>query len=106
MPNVFGKWCRPNYNSVVATFCHNISHNLDIQINDESHMLNLVYIADIIHEFKSLINDYENLKTGFKEVEASCFCVSGVLIPPSIAQGCEVVLRTLEKKSDKRKSAT
>src|SRR5699024_4341273 len=68
LPNVFGKWCKPNYNSVVATFCHNISHNLDIQINDENHMLNLVYIDDIIHEFKTLIDDYENLKTGFKEI--------------------------------------
>lgn len=68
LPNVFGKWSKPNYNSVVATFCYNISHNLDIQINDENHMLNLVYIDDIIHEFKSLINDFENLKTGFKVI--------------------------------------
>src|SRR5699024_9943573 len=68
LPNVFGKWCKPNYNSVIATFCHNISHNVEIQINDENHILNLVYIDDIIHEFKSLINDYGNLKSGFKEI--------------------------------------
>src|SRR5699024_6207956 len=68
LPNVFGKWCKPNYNSVVATFCHNISHNLDIQINDENHMMNLVYIDDVIQEFKSLIYDFEDAKSGFKDV--------------------------------------
>ncbi|CAD2074889.1 NAD dependent epimerase/dehydratase family protein [Jeotgalicoccus aerolatus] len=68
LPNVFGKWCKPNYNSVVATFCHNISHNIDIHINDENHMLNLVYIDDVIKEFKSLLDDFEDLKSGFKEV--------------------------------------
>ncbi len=55
--NVFGKWSRPNYNSVIATFCYNISHDLDIQINDESTLLNLVYIDDVIYEF---INVLEN----------------------------------------------
>lgn len=49
--NVFGKWCRPNYNSVIATFCYNISHNLDITINDENTELELIYIDDIIKEF-------------------------------------------------------
>ena len=48
LPNVFGKWCKPNYNSVVATFCHNIAHELPIQINETSATLNLVYIDDVI----------------------------------------------------------
>lgn len=47
-PNVFGKWCKPNYNSVVATFCYNIAHNLPIQINDPETVLELVYIDDIV----------------------------------------------------------
>ena len=51
LPNVFGKWCRPNYNSAVATFCHNIANNLPIQINDPSAMMNLVYIDDVVAEF-------------------------------------------------------
>lgn len=68
LPNVFGKWCKPNYNSVVATFCHNISHDLDIQINDENHTLSLVYIDDIINEFKSLVTDYNEIKSGYKEI--------------------------------------
>lgn len=49
-PNVFGKWCRPNYNSAVATFCYNIAHNLPITVNDRAHMMTLVYIDDVIDE--------------------------------------------------------
>lgn len=49
--NVFGKWCKPNYNSVVATFCYNIAHNIDITINDKETQLNLVYIDDVVKEF-------------------------------------------------------
>jgi UDP-2-acetamido-2,6-beta-L-arabino-hexul-4-ose reductase len=55
LPGVFGKWCRPNYNSVVATFCHNISHNLPIQVNDPSFELDLVYIDDVVEEFVRII---------------------------------------------------
>lgn len=47
LPNVFGKWCRPNYNSVVATFCHNISHGLPISISDPEAQLRLVYVDDV-----------------------------------------------------------
>lgn len=57
LTNVFGKWCKPNYNSVIATFCYNISHNLDIKINDENTELNLIYIDDVIATF---INTMEN----------------------------------------------
>ncbi len=49
-PNVFGKWCRPNYNSAVATFCHNIANDLQIRVNDRNTLLNLVYIDDIVDE--------------------------------------------------------
>lgn len=50
MPNVFGKWCRPNYNSAVATFCHNIARGLPITVNDPSHKMQLVYIDDVVAE--------------------------------------------------------
>ncbi|MFJ3119684.1 capsular polysaccharide biosynthesis protein CapF [Pseudomonas protegens] len=56
LPNVFGKWARPNYNSVVATFCHNIARNLDIQINDPEARINLVYIDDVIRCFVSIMD--------------------------------------------------
>ncbi|MCQ4727565.1 NAD-dependent epimerase/dehydratase family protein, partial [Anaerotignum faecicola] len=49
-PNVFGKWCRPNYNSVIATFCYNIARELPIQINNPETVLKLVYIDDAISE--------------------------------------------------------
>lgn len=56
--NLFGKWSRPNYNSVVATWCHNIARGLDIQINDESHVINLVYIDDVVDAMiKTMEND-------------------------------------------------
>jgi len=47
-PNLFGKWCRPNYNSVIATFCHNIANGLPISVNDPDVMLNLVYVDDVV----------------------------------------------------------
>ncbi len=55
LPGVFGKWCKPNYNSVVATFCHNISHALSIHIDNPSFELTLVYIDDVVDEFVSVI---------------------------------------------------
>ena len=50
LPNVFGKWCRPNYNSAVATFCHNIARDLPITVNDPEVVMNLVYIDDVVAE--------------------------------------------------------
>lgn len=50
LPNVFGKWSRPNYNSAVATFCYNISRNLPIQVNDADPLMRLVYIDDLLNE--------------------------------------------------------
>ena len=56
LPNVFGKWCRPNYNSVVATFCYNIARGLPIKIDDPSKELTLVYVDDVISEFINAFN--------------------------------------------------
>ncbi len=52
-PNVFGKWCRPNYNSAVATFCYNIARDLPITVNDRAHAMTLVYIDDVVQELIS-----------------------------------------------------
>lgn len=49
-PNLYGKWCRPNYNSVIATFCHNLARDLEIQVNDPNVELELVYIDDLVRE--------------------------------------------------------
>ncbi len=56
LPNVFGKWCKPNYNSVVATFCHNIVRGLPIQVNDPTSPVTLVYVDDVINRFVQLMD--------------------------------------------------
>lgn len=63
LTNVFGKWCRPNYNSVVSTFCHNIANNLPIEIRDRNNVVKLVYIDDVVKEFiDCLSNDKFDLE--------------------------------------------
>lgn len=59
-PNLFGKWCRPNYNSAVATFCHNIANDLPIQINDRSTELELLYIDDLVTELLDALEGKEH----------------------------------------------
>lgn len=59
LPNVFGKWCKPNYNSAVATFCYNIINDLPIKINNPESMINLVYIDDVVREFVRVIKCFE-----------------------------------------------
>lgn len=75
LPNVFGKWCRPNYNSVVATFCNNIANDCEITINDENKELELVYIDDVVKEFISTIEAYaeenEELEESLEEIAAA-----------------------------------
>lgn len=67
-PNVFGKWCRPNYNSAVATFCHNIAHNLPIQVNDPKTIMNLVYIDDVVDELIAALSGQKHRKGNYCEV--------------------------------------
>ena len=57
LKNVFGKWCRPNYNSVVATFCHNIANDLPIQISDPDREMELVYVDDVVEAFLAELPD-------------------------------------------------
>ena len=60
LPNVFGKWSRPNYNSAVATFCHNIANDLPIQVNDPNVDMQLVYIDDVVNNFIHLLKNATN----------------------------------------------
>ncbi len=68
LPNVFGKWCRPNYNSAVATFCHNIAHDLPITVNDRNYMMTLVYIDDVVDEFINALTGKANKVGEFSKV--------------------------------------
>lgn len=63
LANLFGKWCRPNYNSVVATFCHNIANDLPIKVNDVNAVVTLCYINDVINEFIAGLSGKENHKS-------------------------------------------
>lgn len=78
-PNLFGKWCRPNYNSAVATFCHNIANDLPIQVNDRNTKLELLYIDDLLEGFLDVLNgkvnycEYEGVNAVPKENGRYCF---------------------------------
>ena len=69
LPNLFGKWCRPNYNSVIATFCHNIANDKPITVNDPSVVLTLVYIDDLVDELISALSGSEHREGVFCRVE-------------------------------------
>jgi len=67
-PNLFGKWCRPNYNSVVATFCNNVAHDLPITVNDRSTQLELLYIDDLVDEMIAALKGEEH-RCEFKGID-------------------------------------
>ena len=79
-PNLFGKWCRPNYNSAVATFCNNIANDLPIQVNDPSVELELLYIDDLVEEMLNAMEgrehrcEFEGLEVIEKTDGRYCHC--------------------------------
>ena len=73
-PNVFGKWCRPNYNSAVATFCHNIARDLPIMVNDPNVVMNLVYIDDVVDELIAALKGEEHYVCHPEQSEGSEYC--------------------------------
>ncbi len=68
LPNVFGKWSRPNYNTVIATWCHNVTREIPLQVNDESVALNLVYIDDVVEHFVRHLDENGREGVVFAEV--------------------------------------
>lgn len=82
LPNVFGKWCKPNYNSVVATFCHNIARDQPIQINDPAASLTLVYVDDVIERFTQLMDGADSALDveGFETVTPQYTTTVGELV--------------------------
>ena len=79
-PNLFGKWCRPNYNSAIATFCHNIANDLPIQVNDRTVEMELLYIDDLVDEMIHAIHgnehrcEFEGVETIPTEAGRYCYC--------------------------------
>lgn len=92
-PNVFGKWCRPNYNSVVATFCYNISHDLPIQVNDPDVVMNLVYIDHVVNE---LINALEG-----KENKVEEFCEVPIVYTTTLGKIVDLIYSFKESRADR-----
>ena len=79
-PNLFGKWCRPNYNSAIATFCNNIANDLPIQVNDPSVELELLYIDDLVQEMLDALEgkehrcEFEGLEVVAGPLGRYCYC--------------------------------
>ena len=74
-PNLFGKWCRPNYNSAVATFCNNIANDLPIQVNDRTVEMELLYIDDLVDEMIAALNGNEH-RCDYDGIEVVPFDIS------------------------------
>lgn len=79
-PNLFGKWCRPNYNSAVATFCNNIANDLPITVNDPSVELHLVYIDDVVDELIGALTGGEHRDGAFCVVPTSHRITLGAIV--------------------------
>lgn len=87
LPNLFGKWCRPNYNSVVATFCHNIARDLPITVNDSSTELELLYIDDLVCEL------LDALEGRAHRAADSAFCAAPVTHRVTLGEIAELLTR-------------
>lgn len=92
-PNLFGKWCRPNYNSVIATFCHNIARDLPIRVDDPATELELVYIDDLVAEMLDALSGRECRDGRFCRVPVSYRVTLGRVV--SLLEGFRAQPRTL-----------
>ncbi|MCM3740870.1 NAD-dependent epimerase/dehydratase family protein [Oceanobacillus luteolus] len=79
LPGVFGKWCKPHYNSVVATFCHEIAHHREIDIHDADKMLELVYIDDVVNSFIDCLYEKKMGKTFYQHIKQTFHITVGEL---------------------------
>lgn len=80
LPNVFGKWCKPNYNSAVATFCYNIANELPVTVNDEKTELTLVYIDDVIASFIGAYKGDAQEENGFYHIALKHTATLGYIV--------------------------
>ena len=100
LPNLFGKWCRPNYNSVTATFCHNIANGLSIQVNDPAVELRLVYIDDLVDELLLALKGEEHRKDDFCVVPVEHRITLGALADTILSFRTSRESRTVAKVGD------
>jgi UDP-2-acetamido-2,6-beta-L-arabino-hexul-4-ose reductase len=79
-PNVFGKWCKPNYNSAIATFCYNIARELPITVNDRNVTMNLLYIDDLVDDLINVLNNEVTVNGGFCEIPVNYTATLGEIV--------------------------
>jgi UDP-2-acetamido-2,6-beta-L-arabino-hexul-4-ose reductase len=82
LPNVFGKWCKPNYNSVVATFCNNILNGLPVTVHDPSALMKLVYVDDVVTEFIQKLQDFR----AHRKIQNPGFCQIPVVYTVTVGE--------------------
>jgi len=92
-PNVFGKWCRPKYNSAVATFCHNIARDLPVQVNDPSVMMNLIYIDEVVEELIRALKG--------NETREGDFCVVPIVYSIKLREIMDLIYSFKKSREDK-----
>lgn len=80
LPNVFGKWCRPNYNSAIATFCNNIANDLPITVSNRDHKMEVVYIDDVVDAFLNAIDDNVLVEDNFCKVPVTHKTTLGAIV--------------------------
>lgn len=102
-PNLFGKWCRPNYNSVVATFCNNIANGLPIKVNDRSVVLEMLYIDDLVDEMIAALKGEEH-HCEFDGVESvlqvnGCYCAAPLTYKISLGEIIDLLYTFAEQPS-------
>lgn len=78
LPTLFGKWCRPNYNSIVATLCHNIAHDLPVDINNPYVVMDFAYIDDVVADFISYLTDYNPEKLFLYDLDTGNYMVQPI----------------------------
>jgi UDP-2-acetamido-2,6-beta-L-arabino-hexul-4-ose reductase len=93
LPNLFGKWSRPNYNTVVATYCHNIARDLDVKINNRDAELNLCYIDDVLEEFMKALE-------GNPTIQDDDFCVVPITHNIKLGELAKVIKSFKESRSN------
>ena len=99
-PNLFGKWCRPNYNSAVATFCNNIANDLPIKVNDPSVVMHLVYIDDVVDELINALGGNEHRRGDYCYVPVEHTITLGEIVDfQVVGKACAIVAEP-EKKSN------
>lgn len=97
LPNVFGKWCRPFYNSAIATFCYQISRNEEIYVSDSNKKIRLIYIDDLIKEFVNLLDNQFNSDIYYSQVFPEYVFTLGEIVEK--IRGFELINKTNEIKN-------